>query len=101
MQQTLSEIRTAIAAYLATTIASLNTVTTDLGNINAPCAAILPVTGTFARYQVTFDGQVDYSVRAVVISSPAGSDSGQDELDGYLAVTGPDSIWAALRADPT
>lgn len=101
-QQTLSEIRSVLASYLAANIPDLvGAVSTRLGEITPPCAVVLPETGDFASYSATFDGQVDYVLRVVLLVPMSGSDSGQDALDPFLSVTGPDSIWAAIQKDPT
>jgi len=100
-QLTLTAAREALAGYLAANITGLRTVTTRLGQINPPCALVLPAPGTFATYSVSMDGQVNWTLRVLVVASLADSESGQDILDPYLSVTGPKSIWAAVDADST
>lgn len=106
-QSTLTQIRVALAAQLAARVVMadgvtpLRTVTTRFGDINPPCVVVLPEQDTFATYQVSMDGQVNWRLRIIVVASPADSQSGQDILDPFLEVAGPQSIWAAVRADPT
>lgn len=98
-QITLTALRQAVATQLQAQIPGLRVVTSRLGDINPPCAVIAPQTGPVAEYQVSMDGQVDWHLRIVMVASVADSTSGQDILDPYLSVTGPQSIWAAIRAD--
>jgi hypothetical protein len=99
-QLTFGAVRQALASYLTNTI-GLRATANRLGQVSPPTAVILPVTGTFIRYSVTFDAETDYMLRAVVLVSEGDSASGQDTLDGYLSVTGTSSVWAAVQADPT
>jgi len=100
-QPTLTAVRDALAAYLSANISGLRSVASRLGDINVPCAVVMPETGLFADYQVSMDGQVDYHLRVIVLASAGDSETGQDVLDGYLATSGSGSVWAAVRADPT
>jgi hypothetical protein len=100
-QLTLTQARQAVATTLTNQIPGLRVVLTRLGQVNPPCVMVLPHTGTFATYQVSMDGQADWTLRVVVVASLANSQGGQDILDPYLSVTGPLSIWAAVRADTT
>jgi hypothetical protein len=100
-QLTFTQARAALAATLTAQIPGLRVVITRLGQVNPPCVMILPGTGTFATYQVSMDGQVDWVLRVVVVAAMANSESGMDVLDPYLSVTGPNSIFAAVRADYT
>lgn len=103
MQQTFSEIRQAIATYLAAQLPDLTgAVATRLGEITPPCAVVVPVAGgTVATYSQTFDGQVDYHLRVIIMVPMSSSEFGQDALDPYLDTTSPDSVWAAFKRDPT
>jgi len=102
-QQAFTEIRSAIATYLAAQLPDLRgAVTTRLGEVNPPCAVVVPVAGgTVATYSQSFDGQVDYHLRVIVLVPMSGSDSGMDTLDPFLDVTSSDSVWAAFKRDPT
>ena len=100
MTATFSAVRAALAAYL-TSSTGLRATANRFAQINPPMAVIMPVTGTFARYSSTFAGDVDYTVRAIVLVSEGDSLSGQDLIDAYVATSGPSSIWAAVAKDPT
>lgn len=55
-------------------------------------------------YLITFDDATDIEMFLVVLAGPAqagGHVTAQKKLDGYLAMSGPSSIRAALEADPT
>ena len=99
-QPTYSAIRQALAATLASAIPGLRTTTNPL-QVNPPCAIVMPVTGTFVTYGSTTDGQVDYHQRVIVAASLADSQSGESELDAYIATTGPQSVYAAIQANST
>lgn len=97
---TFAAVRSALATYLTSSI-GLRATSNRFQQINPPMAVIMPVAGTFARYSTDFAGDVDYTVRIIVLVSEGDSVSGQDLLDAYLATTGASSIWAAVKADPT
>jgi hypothetical protein len=97
---TFSAVRAALATYL-TTSTGLRASPNRFAQVNPPMAVIMPVTGTFTRYSVDFAGDVDYTLRAIVLVSEGDSLSGQDLIDAYIATSGPQSIWAAVKADPT
>lgn len=100
-QPTFTAVRNGIATYLASHITGLRATGNRPLQINPPMAVIVPVQGSFARYSVTMDGEVDYTVRVIVVVAPADSTAGEDTLDPYVATSGPQSIWAAVQADPT
>jgi len=97
---TFSAVRAALATTLTAQI-GLRATANRFAQVNPPMAVIMPVTGSFARYSVDFGGDVEYTVRAIVLVSEGDSLSGQDLIDGYVATTGSSSIWAAVKADPT
>jgi hypothetical protein len=99
-QPTFPQVRQALATYL-TTATGLAATPNRFAQVNPPMAVIMPVTGSFIRYSTTFDGETDYTLRVIVLVSEGDSVSGQDLIDGYLSVSGPQSIWAAVQADPT
>jgi hypothetical protein len=98
-QPAYSDVRTALAATI--TAATGLQCSAQRVQVNPPCGLVLPVTGTFARYQQTLDYQADYLMRLVVFASLANSESGQDIIDAAAATDGTESIPAAVRADPT
>ena len=100
MPATFSAVRAALATTL-TTGAGLRASANRFAQVNPPMAIIMPTTGTFARYSTDFDGDADYTVRAIVLVSEGDSLSGQDLMDAYIATSGPSSIWAAVKANPT
>lgn len=100
-QPTLSAIRAALAAYLSSSISGLRATANRPLQVNPPMAVIMPIQGSFARYSVTLDGETDYTLRAILLVAPADSTAGEDLLDPYIAASGPQSIWAAVQADPT
>jgi hypothetical protein len=99
-QPTFTQIRAALAAQL-NTIAGLRAVASRNAQISPPAAVVMPVTGTFVRYSTTFDGECDLTLRAILLVAEGDSTSGQDLMDAYLATTGPQSVYAAVQADPT
>lgn len=99
-QPTFGAVRQAVASYLTSSI-GLRAITSRFGQINPPIAIIVPQTGSLIRYATTFDGETDYTIRAIIVVSESDSASGQDLLDGYLSPTGPNSVYAAVQADPT
>lgn len=100
-QPTLTAIRNGLAAYLASKITGLRATGNRPLQVNPPQAVIMPTQGAFARYSVTLDGEADYSLRIILLVAPADSTMGEDLLDPYIATSGPQSIWAAVQADPT
>ena len=99
-QPTFPAVRQAVADRLAT-ISGLRATANRFQQINPPCAVVMPQTGTFISYSRTFDGETDYNLRVILLVSEGDSLSGQDLLDPYLSVTGSQSIWATVQADPT
>lgn len=94
-------VRQAVATYLAANITGLRATANRFGQINPPVAIVIPQTGSLIRYATTFDGETDYSLRAVILVSEADSASGQADLDAYLSPVGANSIHAAVQRDPT
>ena len=99
-QPTFPQVRAALAAYLTSSI-GLRATANRFGQVNPPCAVILPETGRLISYAQTFDGETNYYLQAVLLVSEGDSASGQDLLDGYLSPTGNGSVNAAVQADPT
>ena len=99
-------VRQAVAAYLTAHVTNpdgtgLRATANRFGQVNPPMAVIVPQTGTLIRYSVTLDAETDYNLRAVLLVSEGDSASGQDLLDAYLSPSGPQSVYAAVQADPT
>ena len=99
-QPSFGAVRQAVADYLTTAI-GLRCTSNRFGTINPPMGVVVPQTGTLIRYSATFDGETDYTIRVVMLVSEGDSTSGQDALDGYLSPAGPNSVYAAVQADPT
>lgn len=96
---TFAEVRAALAAYI-TTVTGLPC-TANREQVNPPSGLVLPVAGgTFARYSQTEEGAADFMLRLIVFASRADSEGGQDVIDKYAATSTPESIWAAVNADP-
>jgi hypothetical protein len=108
-----AQLRAGVAAYLAAHVTytdttgvsqPLRTYTDGETIIEPPCALILPQTGKYIDYLVSFGPQgaaYDWSTRIIVLISKADVRTGTIALDGFLATHGPTSIPAALTADPT
>ena len=98
---TFTAIRAALATSLQNQVSGLRATANRPLQVNPPMAVIMPSTGSFARYSATFEGEVDYTLRAILLVAPADSTAGEDVLDPYIATSGAQSIWAAVQADPT
>jgi hypothetical protein len=99
-QPTFTAVRQAVATYLTSTI-GLRATASRFGTISPPTAVIAPITGSLIRYAQTFDGETDYSLRAIILVSEGDSSQGQDILDPYLSPVGAQSVHAAIQLDPT
>jgi hypothetical protein len=98
---TLSQIRTGIAARLAT-VSGLEVHDNVPGSVNPPAVVITPAPGIFLEYGTTLGNQTnDYTFTLTLFVQRGDEDSGQDALDAYADVSGAQSIPAALDADPT
>ena len=100
-QPTYTAVRQALATTLAAQIPGLRTAANRNAQVNVPMAVIMPVTGSFASYSLDFQGSLRFLLRAIVLVSEGDSSSGMDNIDPYVATTGPQSVWAAVQADPT
>ena len=99
-QPTLTQVREALAAFV-TAQTGLRAFAQGDGRINPPAAAILPVTGTFLTYDESMDGAVNLSLRVLLLFQMASGGSGQQNMDPYIASAGPQSVYAAVKHDPT
>lgn len=95
------QVRAAVATYLSGNISGLRATANKFGQINVPCAVVVPETGRLITYAVTEDDETDYYLRALLLVSEGDSASGQDLLDGYLSPAGDQSVYAAVQADPS
>jgi len=93
-------VRQAVATYLTSTI-GLRATANRFGAVNPPMAVIAPQTGSLIRYNVSTDGETDYSLRAIILVSEGDSASGQDLMDAYLSPVGANSVHAAVQKDET
>lgn len=105
-QPTFAAVRQAAAAYFTAHVINpdgtgLRATANRFAQVNAPMAVIAPQTGTLIRYSQTFDAETDYHLRAILLVSEGDSAGGQDLLDAYLSPTGPQSVYAAVQADPS
>lgn len=92
-------IREGIAACLAN-IDGLRIHATIPGTVDPPAAVIHPASdGTFLTYGRTMDGAEDVTIAVLLVVGAGDDRSAQEELDAYLADTGPLSIKAAVDAD--
>ena len=97
---TLSEIRTALAAAVATT--GLTAQATIPDSIMPPVAVVAPPDGqAFVRYADTFDGAYTLLLSVRVYVSRWDAPRAQDALDPYIAPTGSQSVYAAIESDPS
>jgi len=98
---TIAAIRDAIGAALAPIGLEIHTYTR--GTVNPPAAVILPAPGTFLEYHQTLDSAEGllYHMRVVLLVAFADAETGTDALDAYLEPSGPQSVSAAIEADPT
>lgn len=95
---TVSQIRTALAATLAT-IDGLTAHATVPGQINPPCAVIRRRSGP---QEDTLRGQtVSYVFTATLFCGAADDRSAQDTLDAYVSHDGAPSVFAAINSNPT
>jgi hypothetical protein len=98
----ISGIRAALAGQIAAQIPGLRTVATVPGQISPPTAVVRPARGTFITYGQTMgDNAADLTFDVIVLTASGSDRSGQTELDSYLSPDGPQSIWAAIRTDPS
>ena len=96
----LSELRAALAAQL-TSMTSLQGIYTDEPGQVSPPAAVIRLGSPAITYSTSVaGGSHDYSFTILLLVGNA-STVGQEALDGYLDTSGPDSIYAAVNADPT
>ena len=94
----ISELRTGLAANLAT-ITGLRTTATVPDNPNPPIAIILP---QGVEYDNTFGrGMNTYTFAVTVIVGRVSERSGQNALDAYVSSTGTASIKLAIESDKT
>lgn len=98
-QPTFTHVRQALAATLAA-IPGLNAYAEYAEQITVPAAIVLPVQGTFISYATT-DGALSISLRIALCVGRTDGSGGQALMDPFLAVTGPQSVLAALQADST
>ena len=88
---------------LATTlgnIAGLRVSPTFLAQVNPPAAIIMPQPSQSLRFD-TLGGGISYLLRVVLLVSYAEDQSSIALMNGYLASTGPTSVAAAIKANPT
>lgn len=100
---TLAQIRQALAKQIST-IPGLVAATYVQGSPNPPVAVVLPATGDALDYTVTMPGSddvIDAHMRVVLAVGTVADQAATELLDGYLNPGGPQSVRAAIEADPT
>ena len=94
----LAEVRAGLDDRLAT-IAGLKHYAYQPASFATPCAIVLaPVS---AQYITDFDGTVELSIPILVLVQQTSDRGSDDEISGYLASTGANSIKAAIDDDTT
>ena len=97
----LSDVRAALAAAVDN-VPGLRATGSMAGEISPPVAVVVPARGPFITYGETMEaGVADYELEVILLVSYADERSGQLLLDGYLSATGPNSVRAAVAADPS
>ena len=97
----LSDVRAALAGAVDN-VPGLRASAAMTGEVSPPMAVVVPARGPFISYSETLEpGVADYELEVVLLVSYADERSGQLLLDGYLSATGPNSVRAAVAADPT
>jgi hypothetical protein len=101
MTATITEAREGIAAALRT-IPGLRAHAIAPDNIACPAAVVEPDTAIFLTYDVAMArGADDLILRITLFVNRASERAGQAKLDAYIAGDGPQSVRAAVEADPT
>jgi hypothetical protein len=96
---TLAQLRDGLVDRLET-IGSLKGVYPESpGQVETP-GAIVRLGSPAITYARTMDGSHDYSFSILLLVSVAQGSPAQSLLDGYLDPSGPDSVYAAVDADP-
>lgn len=95
----LADLRAGLAAALST-IVSLNGIYTDEPGQVEPPAAVVRLGSPAVTYGTSLAGGSHDYVFTVLLLVGNASTVGQEALDGYLDVTGADSVYAAVDADP-
>ena len=98
-QPTLSQVRTALAAQVAL-VPGLRVAAT-FTDVTPPAAVVMPIQGAFMTYGITSDGQVNWLLRIILLTSVGDTKTGQNAMDALLATTGSQSIYLTLQADPS
>lgn len=96
----LTQIREAVADALAA-IPDLNTYPVVPDAAATPAAYVEPSTEPFWEYDQDFDGSEDFHLLVTVLTSRVDANAGQEAVDAYVSRTGPESVKAAVEADPT
>src|SRR6266487_3308303 len=71
-----------------------------VSQVNPPAAIVMPQPGQSFRFD-SFGGGISYMLRVVILVSYTQDTSSVTLLNAYLASTGPASIAAAIRANPS
>ena len=81
-------------------ISGLRVSPTFVGQVNPPAAIIMPQPAQSLRFD-TLGGGISYLLRVVLLVPYTEDQSSVALMNGYLATTGPASVAAILKANPT
>lgn len=96
----IAAIRDGIKTRLAT-ISGLRCHDTVPGQVMVPAAVVVPVSDTFATYDVAMGGVHNLAFTVTLVVSSAWDRTAQDLLDSFIDSSGAKSVFAALSGDPT
>ena len=101
----IDDVVVALAARIASgmgsdTIAG-RTFAYGVDSLNPPTAIVLPGSGDFLSFDVTFDGSDVFGLTVKVLMGVQDDRTGQAALLGYMSRTGSTSIRAAIYGDST
>ena len=100
MTATLTQVRQGLAAALGT-IDGLEVHAFRPGTITPPAAIVYPAPGAFLDYQVTMDAAADLRLVILVVVEWGEEQSAAEQLDAFIADSGPSSINGTVDANQT
>jgi hypothetical protein len=102
MTATFSAVREALAGQVRGNVAGLlQVLDRPAASVSAPSAVVQPAPGDFLLNPVMGQDDCDYLFLVTLYVSGGDVEAGQVALDGFLAVSGPSSIMAAVNSDGT
>lgn len=96
----LNAIRQALASVLQTALPNLRVFADFISAPPLPAAVITPQPQQALRFDA-MGGAVTYPLRIMLLGSYTEDNSSQVLIDSYMSTTGPNSIDAVLKANPT